>query len=109
MVALVPVAAALVAATVTVWPVLQFDGVKVSDAGVADTVVTPAERATATVTLAVGAAERASLKVELAPGATLSEVASATIAGEVLASTKTGTSARLLLVPAASYAIACRW
>src|SRR3954451_7766261 len=94
--------AAAVAETVTVWPVFQFDGVKISDAGATDTVLAPALRATATVTFAAGALDRASLKVELSPGATVTDEPSATIAGVVLASTKTGTSAVLLFTPAAS-------
>src|SRR3954470_5511292 len=79
-------AAALVAETVTVCAVFQFDGVKVSEAGAAETVVAPALRATATVTFAVGAADSATLKVLLSPGDTVTDDASATIAGVVLAS-----------------------
>ncbi len=78
-------------------------------AGVAVTLVLPALRATATVTFALGAALSASLNEPLAPGSRVAEVASATIAGAVEASTKTGTSAVLLLAPAPSYAMACRW
>ena len=102
-------AAALVADTVTVCPVLQFDGVNVNEAGAAETVVAPALRATATDTLADGARDSATLKALLAPGATATDDASATIAGLALASTNTGTSAVLLLTPPASYAMACRW
>src|SRR3954471_8902564 len=102
-------AAALVAETVTVWPVLQFDGVKVSVAGAADTVVAPAVRAIATLTSAAGALDSATLTVAVSPGETVTEEASATMAGVVPASTNTGTSAVLLLTPAESYAMACRW
>src|SRR4051812_34308890 len=62
--------AALVAETVTVWPVFQFDGVNVKVAGAADTVVAPAVRATATLTFAVGAADSASLNVAVCPAVT---------------------------------------
>jgi hypothetical protein len=95
-------AAAAVAATVTVCPVFQFAGVNVSEAGVAETVVAPAVRAIATVVFAVGALDRATLKVTLSPGATVSEVASATTAGAVEGSTNAGTSAVALFAPVES-------
>src|SRR4051812_17003461 len=109
MVAVELTVAAAVAATVTVWPVFQLAGVNASDAGVAETVVAPALRAIVTVVFAVGAVERATLKVLVSPGETDTEVVSLTMAGVVLASTNTGTSAVLHLTPAESYAMACRW
>src|SRR5690348_3444781 len=102
-VAVAPTAASPVAVTVTVWPVLQLDGVKVSDAGAADTAVDPALRATATVTLAVGALDSDTLNVPVPLVGTDTKVESVTIDGVVAASTKTGTAAVLLLLPAASY------